>query len=500
MSLLGIDVGATSCRALVVSTQGISLAQAYREYGLVLGAEKVPEIDAQAAWAAVRQVIGEVALRTRQDPIRALSVSSLGEALVPVSAEGHIAGHGVLEPAWHAAPYGKRLEERLGAERLFEITGQLPGSPYPLAQLCWLREHQPALFYGAARFLPLSSLICSLLGGASTCDYSLASRSALFDITAKRWSREILEACGLPSSKLPEVASAGSAVGTVSSGMARELGLPPGVRMALGGHDLGCSALGAGVVRSGMLVYSLGATIHALAAFQAIPLTSLMLGLGLGMANHVVPGFFLSLFSNPSGGAVLRWFRDNLAPLEKRQAQKRGTNVYDELLAEMPEPPTRLLALPAGAPRGEPDATGAIFGLDLATTRGEIIKALLEGMTYAFAEGQELWRQAGIRVEVYRATGGGARSDHWLQLTADILGVPVERPQIIEGATLGAAVLAGIGGGIFANASAAVAALVHPQNRYEPDPQRYAFYRTRLERYRALRPLMRDDLRRLRET
>lgn len=501
MSLLGIEVGTTGCKALVISVEGVPLGQAHRDYSPIIGPAGERELDSPQVWAAVRQVISEVAACSKRDPIRALSVASMGEAMTPLSIEGHILGNCLLGADQRGAQYLRPLEQRLGVQRLFDITGSVPGAPCSLPKLCWLRDNRRPLYDRTWRFVPWSSLVNHLLGGSSVCDYSLAGRTLLFDLYHERWSHEILEAADLPIAKLPELAPAGTPVGTVSAAAARELGLPADVRMILGGHDLCCNALGAGCVRHGMVTLYLGNALYLTVAFQAVALTSLLLGRGLNMEHHVVPGLFVTFSYNPSGGSALRWFADTLAPLEKRQAQKRGVSIYGELLSEMPEEPTRLMVLPHFAPTGPPyfDArsSGAILGLGLSTARGEIVKALLEGLLYVLAEGQELVGQVGLRVNLYRATGSIARPDQLLQLAADILGASVERPRIVEATALGAAILAGIGIRVYANPEEAVSAVVRVQQRFVPDDKRHALYRTRMERYRELYPLLRDYLHRL---
>ncbi len=501
MSLLGIDVGATGCKAATFSLDGLPLARAYQDYKEIVRPGGIRELDSRQVWAAVQQVIRRVASRTKRDPIQALSVASMGEAMVPIATDGSILGHCLLGFDQPRSRYVRQVEGALGARRLFDITGNVPSASFSLTNLCWLRDNRPDLFDRTWRFVLWTGLVCSLLGGSSVCDYSLANRTLLFDIAQERWSSELLTASGLPESKLPELATAGTPAGTVSPAAAKELELPPSVNMILGGHDQCCSALGAGIIRPGMALYGLGAYICITPTFQAIPLTSMLQGRGLNMEHHVVPGLFVSFLYNLSGGAVLRWFRDSLAPLERREAQKRGVNIYDELLSEMPDQPTDLMVLPHFATTGPPHfdrrSSGVIMGLNLRTTRGEIIKALLEGMTYYFAEGRGLFEEVGIRVEAYRGTGGGARSERWLQLTADILGQPIERPQIIDAGPLGAAILAGVGSGLYASYEEAVNRVVRIQRRFEPDQKRHSHYQARLARYRELYPLLRDYLHRL---
>ncbi len=501
MSLLGIDVGTAGCVATAFSAEGVPLTQSRQAYSTVAGPGGMLELDSRRVWNAVSRAVREVVSHTRQDPVRALSVSSIGEPMAPLSAEGRILGNCIVGPDDRIAHYAQDVAQSMGAQRLFDITGNVAVGPYSLAGLCWLRENEPRLFASAWRFLPLSSLVCHLLGGTATCDYSLASRTLLFDLGRKDWSRELLQASNLSRQKLPGLAPAGTPIGTVSPSRAQELGLRPRVRLILGGHDRCCRALGSGVTRSGMAVFSLGSQVSVTPTFHAIPLTSLMLRRGLTMEHHLVPGLLVSSFYDRSGGSILRWFAETLAPLERRQARRRGVSVYDALLAEMPEQPTRLMMLPHFAPTGPPHfdarASGAILGLDTSTTRGEIIKALLEGVTYRCAEGQMLFEEAGIRIQVYRATGGGARSDSWLQLGADILGLPVERIQVVEPATLGAAMLAGVGCGAYADFEEAVEAAVHVERGFSPDAKRHAAYQVKMERYCELYPLLRDYLHRL---
>jgi xylulokinase len=502
MSLLGIEVGTTGCRALAVATDGTVRARARSDYSVIAGDDGTRELDCTRVWDAVRAAIAEIAAQTRQDPVTALSVGSMAEPMTPLSQEGRILSHCILGTDPRGDSYLQHLEEVVGRQRIFDITGNTPGPEYALPKLCWLRDNAPELYQNTWRFVPWAALVTHLLGGASVCDYSLANRTLLFDITQARWSRRMLDACGLAAHKLPEPVPAGTPAGTVAAPMARDLGLSTDVRLVVGGHTLCCNALGAGVVGGHTAAYTLGASLHMMPTFSAIPLRNMMLANGLSMAHHVVPDVFVSFFYNRSGGRVLRWFRDALAPLETREVQRRGASIYTTLLAEMPSEPTRLMVLPHFEPTGPPHfderSAGAILGLNLNTTRGEMIKALIEAMTYSFWEGQDLFRQVGIRIDLYRAMGGGSRSDEWLQLTADVLGLPVERTTMLETAPLGAAMLAGVGSGVYADIDEAVAALVRVERRFEPDPGRQAAYEQRLALYRSLYPLLRDTLHGLR--
>jgi xylulokinase len=500
MSLLGIDVGTTGCKAGVLDAEGALLALAYREYETLHPQPGWAELDSRAVWGKVKEVVAEAAQASRRDPITALAVSSLGEAMTPVSAERElldrcILGHDVRGQEYVAAVSAQRPGF---AERLHAVNGNILGAAYSAPKLAWLRDHRPDLFRRAHKFLLWSGLVGYLLGGEATADQALANRTLLFDLQAGDWSPELLEAFDLPPDKLPPVVRSGTVTGVVADGLAAELGLPAGVKIVAGGHDQCCTALGAGVVQPGQAVYGMGTFICVTPVYPVPPPSPVMLRHGLNIEHHVVSGLYASFLYNVSGGAVLRWARDTFARAEKADAAARGLDVYDQLLAEMPAAPTGLMALPHFAPCGPPtfdaSSSGVILGLKLETSRGDLIKGLLEGVTYYFAEGLDLLAEAGLLVREYRATGGGARSDAWLQLTADILGQPISRLKVSECGVLGAAILAGVGAGVFSSAAETAQRCVQVTRSFDPSPVRHAAYAERLTRYKQLYPLLQDYL------
>ena len=490
MSLLGIQVGARGCRAVAVTPEGRLVAQGARSYHLAESAGRC-ELDGATVWASIRDLLAETAAATRQDPVTALSVAAMGEALTPISVEGQMLDSCILGDDGRGAHYVGDIVAQVGRERLFAITGSVPGISYTLPRLCWLRDHAPELYWRTWRFAPWSAMVTHLLGGRPICDPTLASRTLLFDLHTGNWSRELLAAAGLPLYKLPEVATAGKEAGTIAPHLARELGFPPGVQLRVGAHELCCNALGAGVAAPQAAALSLSASLHMMPAFQAVPLQAMMLQQGLSIAPHVAPELFVTLIYHRSGGRLLRWFRDTLAPLETREAQKRGTPIYHLLLGEMPTEPSPVMALPhldaAGPPRFEPGGMGAFVGLSLDTTRGEMLKALLEAGLFHFAEGLAALQSIGTTVACLRATGEGAGSDAWLQLAADILGLPVERTTHSRPAALGAAMVAGVGSKVYETYGQAVEAQVRVTARFEPNPARRARYVEKLARYQELR-------------
>ncbi len=490
MSLMGVEIGSTGCKAAVYTLEGVPRAQAARAYEPRSRRDGMREIDTREVWAAIRDVIARAAAQSSTDPVQALSVASLSEAVTAISPDGLPLSQCLLGCDRASQPYLQAVRDKLGDQRLFDLTGQVAGPACVLNTVGYIRDKQPELYANAWRLLPWSSLACALLGGRVLCDYSIASRSLLFDMRQRRWARPILDVLGVSETKLPDLAPGGTPAGTLSPALARELGLSPRVRLIVGGHSPCCTALGAGVVRPELALYELGLSLRMAVTFAALPLTSMLLARGLSLGYHVLPELYLSLVYTASGGSLLKWFRDQLAAAEARDAQRRGTSYYDELLAEMPDEPTSLIALPHWAPPGppllDPKASGAILGLRLETTRGEMLKALLEGMSYYMAQGMAHYQDMGLRIEWLRATGGGARSATWLQLSVDVLGVPAELPEVTDATTLGAALLAGLGSGAYGNAAEAVRAAVRIRRRLEPNAARHAKYRSMLQRYAEL--------------
>jgi xylulokinase len=287
-------------------------------------------------------------------------------------------------------------------------------------------------------------------------------------------------------------------IGTVSSGIAGELGLPRGVKIVAGGHDQCCTALGAGVVDPGQAVYALGTFICVTPVYDCPPPSPVMLANGLNVEHHVLPGLYVSFLYNLSGGALLRWARDTFASADKAVLAAEGRDVYDVLMAEMPVASTDLMVLPhfaqCGPPTFESETTGVVMGLRLETSRGELIKGLLEGATYYFKEGLDQIEHAGLATREFRATGGGSKSPAWLQLTADILGQPIGRPDVSECGVVGAAILAGASTGVFDSAAGAAREFAPVAHFFEPDPGRHKQYLERMAKFKALYPLLKDYL------
>ena len=497
MSLLGIDIGTTGCKTAVISTDGRILVSAYEEYDVLSPRPGWAELEAASVWNKLKTLIRKVVSQAADDPVTSLSASSFGEAMVPVSRNRRVLGPSILNFDVRGEEYLERLRAGLGDETLFRINGNTPGNHYSLTKLMWIKEHQPDLYERAWKFLHWSSFVEFMLGAEPVLDYSLANRTLLFDLDRKDWSAELIDRAGLDRGKLPELAPSGKVVGTVSKGIAEELGFSPRVTIVTGAHDQCANAVGSGVIEEGLAVYGMGSYHCITPIFSKKPAAREMIPRGLNIEHHAVPDQYVCFIYN-HGGTLFKWFRNAFAGVEHLQAQEQGTSIYPMLLSEMPGDASSVIVLPHFAPTGTPayltETCGLIVGLHLNTARGDILKGVLEGITFYLRECVESLPPTGISIQEYRAVGGGSQSDAWIQLCADILGRPFTRPMVTEAGVLGSALIAGVGSNIFSDYREGVRSMVKEGQAFDPVPARQESYTARFEEYRGLYPLMKDYL------
>jgi xylulokinase len=352
------------------------LGSAYEEYDICRPRPGWAELDTATVWQKIRRTVREAASQSAADPVTALAVSSLGEAIVPVTADRRILGPSILNFDPRGEEYLPRLKASFDNESLYRINGNTLGNQYSLTKLKWIKDHEPELYRRAHRFLHWSSFVAFMLGADPLLDYSLASRTLLFDLGRADWSEELLARAALDREKLPDVVPSGVVAGSVSSDAAADLGLPPAVAIVTGSHDQCANAVGCGVIAEGRAVYGMGTYICITPVFSARLEPSMMIERGLNTEQHAVPGRYVCFIYNP-GGALLKWFRDTFAAEEHRRARATGADSYSILTSEMPAGPGSVMVLPHFAPTGPPgfiaDSCGMMAGLHLDTSRGDIL-------------------------------------------------------------------------------------------------------------------------------
>ena len=500
MNLMGIDIGTTGCKVALFSTEGKILASDYREYDILYTEAGWAELDSVSIWQSVKDTIRSIMSLNYGIEVNALCVSSLGESVVPVTADRQILGPSLLNFDARGEEFIDAIHEVLSNEKVYSVNGNPLGNLYTLTKLKWIRKYQPELYESTYKFLHWSAFICYMLGADPYVDYSLANRTLLFDINQEDWSDELLNTAGLDRSKLPKTCPSGTMIGYVSDAIASDLLLPKNVKIISGAHDQCANAVGCGVIDPGSAVFGMG-TYHCITpVFTVQPTPTLMLERGLNTEHHAIPGRFVSFIYN-QGGSLVKWYRDTYAPIEHQQAMQTGRSIYENLFDEIPDKPGSVIVLPhftqTGPPQFLTDSSGVMVGLHLETQRGEILKGIIEGIAFYLKEIVDLLPETGIKMESYRAVGGGSKSDIWVQTCTDIFGQPFVRPVITEAGALGAAIIAGVGAGIFSDYVEGVNAMVKLDKTFEPNIQKHTQYQEKYHQYQHLWPLMADYLRSL---
>lgn len=485
MSLLGLDVGTTGTKAIVFSEDGVILGSAYRDYPLIHPRPGWSELDPEVVWNAVRDSIREA---VTGQPVRALAISAQGEAVMPVGRDYRPLCNSPVSFCSRSADQLDFWHGRLSDEELYEITGHRISPIYTITKILWFREHASDAFSAAHKFLCYGDYVASRMGVEPAIDFSMAGRTFCFDIRKKEWSSEILEGTGVSPERLPRPVQTGTILGEVSSAMAEELGLPKGVQIVAGAHDQTAGALGAGVTGPGMAVDSIGTVECFTAAFSQPVLNDKMFAAGFPCYAHAVPGHFVSLAWNFSAGSILRWYRDTFSPAAE----------FEQMFTNLPEGPVGPMLLPyftgAATPYFDSEVKGALVGLTLSTTREQIEKAILDGLSYEMRMLLDRWADAGVIVDRVRAVGGGAKNSVWLQQKADIYARTIASLNVSEAACLGMAIVAGVAIGACSSVDEAVTALVREERVYEPRPEMVVRYAETYGRYLQMYPLMRDFL------
>jgi xylulokinase len=501
MSLMGLDLGTTGCKAVVFDEAGKLLAAAYREYPLHFPKPGWIELDSARVVRCAREVVREAAGKSRKDPVRALAVASQGEAVTPVAEDGRYLHNGIVTFDARTAPLVAWWEKKLSRRRIFELSGMPLHGMYTASKILWWKKNRPDVYEKARWFLCYEDLLFHALGLEPAIDHSLAARTMLLDVDTGRWSDELLEAAGIERSRLARTFPSGTVVGVLNGKTARDWGLPDGTLAVTGGHDQPCGALGAGVVDDRVGTYATGTVECVTPAFRKRVTDPRLLESNIACYPHVVPGLFVSLTFNFTGGSLLRWYRDTFADGLHSRAKREGKDVYDLIVGECPKEPSSLYVLPhftaTGTPHFDTESKGVIAGLRLSTTRGEVVRALLEGVTYEMALNVDVLRECGAPIDSFRATGGGAKSPFWMQLKADLLGKPVHAMRVSEAVCLGAAILAGTATGVYGSAREAGRSLSNVERTYRPDAKRAKLYREKFSRYRELYPALKDWLHRI---
>jgi xylulokinase len=456
-ALVGVDVGTTGVKAVALSPAGEVLGVAEEEYALSLPQPGWAEQDPEDWWRAT-----ERALAALGGSPAAIGLTGQMHGLVLLDERDAVLRPAILWNDQRTSAECEEIEAAVGFERLIELTGNRALTGFTAPKLLWVRRHEPEVWARARHILLPKDYVRLRLEHERVIDAAEASGTLLFDVAGRRWSEEVCDALGIPLAWLPEARES------------TETG---------GAGDQQAGAVGVGAVVPGVLSVALGTSgvvLAPLERYRPEPEGR------LHVFCHALPATWEAMGVMLSAAGSLRWLRDAVggdyatltAEAERWAPGVDGLTFLPYLQGER-------------TPHADPFARGAFAGLALSHDRGALVRAVLEGVAYGLRDSLELLQGLGVRPETARVSGGGARSDLWLRIVASVLGVPLERVAVEEGAAFGAALLGGVRTGFFGDVGEAVAACVRVRETIEPDPAWQAAYAEGYPRFRALYPALR---------
>jgi xylulokinase len=449
--LMGVDLGTSSTKTVVIDPSGNILSLAAQEYSFDTPrpgwAEQDPEVWLQAALGTMRRAL--IQADVPPERIAAVGLSGQMHGTVCVDARGRVVRPAIIWADQRSREQVARVYRQLGRERLGEWTANPLATGFMLATWLWLREHEPQTEHATAQLLLPKDYVRYRLTGELGSEPSDASSTLLFDTARRRWSTALLEALEIDPGLLPPVHESAEVAGGLQAEVAGASGLRPGTPVVYGGADQSLQALGHGIVEPGVVSCTIG-TGGQIFAPAAEPVYDRSLRLHL--LCHALPDTWHLMAAILSAGLSLKWLRD-------RVFEQRSYQALAEMATEVAPGAEGLFFLPhlAGerTPHMDPQAQGAWVGLTLRHHRGHMVRAVMEGVVLALRQGFELMLELGVPAERVVASGGGTQHPLWLQLQADILKRPIYQTQTKEAAAVGAALLAGVGVGIYADSRAA---------------------------------------------
>jgi xylulokinase len=472
MSLIGIDLGSSAIKVGAYAVDGRALAEAHRPipgYRPAPGHSEVDVLESRAAFGdALRAVATDSALIA--DPPVAVSFSSSGREVFPVGGDGTPLGMCLMTSDTRGDDVAAETAARRSPEEWFRLTGHVPRRMDPVNRALWWRKTDPDVAARTRWFMNWHEFYALLLSGRPVVDWSDAGTWATYDVATGNWSAERIAETGIDPSWLPEVQPNGTPIGRVLPEAAERFGLPRHTLIVTGAYDTYAASVGSAAVDPGVVSLACG-TWHSYntPVWPGWPVE--LVHDGMNVFPHPGPTGFGILVTNPNGMSVVDWARNvlHLTIPELEAGLAAAGPGPGHVFADARFTPLPHVAMTPGF--------GGIFeGVTLSATAVDIVQALLEGIACEFSLSLDLLRRRGIELRLIRATGGGSKNAWWLQLMADLSGIPIEVVAQDEPGAFGAAILAGVGAGVYESVSAAVARLVTVSQRFEPDAARGAAY------------------------
>jgi len=497
--LLGIDVGTSGTKVALFDIAGRLIGSATHEYPLFQPENGWAEQDPDDWW---RAVVAGISALTRDYPEPCADIVGIGvtgqmHGLVMLDEAGVVIRPAILWCDGRTIEQCAEITERVGAQKLIDITANpaLPG--FTAGKILWVRQHEPANYARCRHILLPKDYIRYKLTGVIAADATDASGTNLFDVAKRAWSSEILGILDIDEALLPPVYESPEVLGTVTEASAELTGLTSGIPVVAGAGDNAAAAVGMGVVKAGRAFTSIGSSGVIFAHSDTVAIDP---GGRVHTFCAAAPGTWTVMSCTLAAGLSLRWYRDTFCQSEIEAASTMDVDPYDLItqgIRRIQPGADRLIYLPylmgERSPLLDSNARGVFFGLSTIHTRAHVARSVMEGITYSLRQCLDVLRDMDVPCDHMLACGGGAKSEFWRQMLADMFSIPVAVPINDEGPAFGAALLAGVGAGVYASVEDACERTVKVSDTIASDPAMGAVYEPYYRLFTQLYPVLADQ-------
>jgi len=504
--LIGIDVGTTGAKTILIDEQGKLIASSLIEYPLHTPKPKWAEQDPADWWRgtveSIKNVLAES--KVKPDDVSGLGLSGQMHGLVLIDKNYDVLRPAILWCDVRTTEQCHYITEKVGKDLLVRSTCNPALEGFTAPKIIWVRDNEPEIYEKAYKMLLPKDYVRFLLTGEIASEVSDAAGTILFDVRNRKWSQEVLDRLEISSDLMPPCYESIDVCGRITPKVAEMTGLKQGTPVVGGGADNACTAVGNGIVTTGKTSASIGTSGTMLTPMDTPEVDP---DLRAHTFCHCVPDKWYIMGVMLSAGGALRWFRDTLADKEVELAKQKGVDPYqiiDEEAAQVDPGCEGLVFLPyligERTPHGDANAKGVFFGLTLRHKKEHLVRAVMEGVTYGMRDSLEIIKNLGLDVGQITATGGGGKSAFWRQMQADIYGAEVVTINIAEGPAFGAAIIAGVGAGVYNSIEEATDEIVEVTSSVQPIEDNRKIYEEYYHIYRSLYPALKPEFDKVSET
>lgn len=496
--VIGVDLGTSGTKTVLFDESGRVIASHTIEYPMYQPrngyAEQDPADWREAAFDTIKAVMDKSGIPAQE--VRGIGLSGQMHGLVMLDADGEVIRRSIIWCDQRTAAECAEITEKVGAERMIEITANPALTGFTASKILWVRNHEPENYAKCRHILLPKDYVRYCLTGEFATEVSDASGMQLLDVPKRQWSDEVLEKLDIDKALLAKVYESPEITGVLTADAAARCGLNAGTIVVGGAGDNAAAAVGTGVVRDGRAFTTIGTSGVVFAHTSDITIDP------KGRVHTfccAVPGAWHVMGVTQGAGLSLKWFRDQFCEAEKSTAELMGVDPYylmDKAALASPIGANKLLYLPylmgERTPHLDPNARGVFFGLSGMHTKRDMLRAVMEGVTYSLRDCVEVCREMGVNVSDMMACGGGGSSPVWRQMLADLYGCPVKTADSKEGPALGVAILAMVGAGLYSSVPEACDAIIHTANVQEPVSENIGEYEKYYQLYRSIYPALKE--------